>query len=71
MAELRRRNSGADTITQAEGVKDPEVIKEENFKHDPERLWFIHGKAYDLSKFVAVHPGKQFEDIMQLNFIWH
>ncbi len=24
---------------------------------DPNDLWYIHGKAYDLSDFVKVHPG--------------
>jgi hypothetical protein len=25
---------------------------------DPDLLWFVHGKAYDLNEFVARHPGK-------------
>lgn len=24
---------------------------------DPNSLWYIHGKAYDLTDFVNVHPG--------------
>lgn len=29
-----------------------------NERHDPDWLWFVHGKAYDLRSFVANHPGK-------------
>jgi cytochrome b involved in lipid metabolism len=25
---------------------------------DPDRLWFIHGRAYDLNPFVSRHPGE-------------
>jgi hypothetical protein len=25
---------------------------------DPSKLWFIHGKAYDLTSFLDRHPGK-------------
>jgi hypothetical protein len=25
---------------------------------DPSQLWFIHGKAYDLTSFLERHPGK-------------
>lgn len=28
---------------------------------DPERLWYIHGQAYDLTEFVKRHPGKRGE----------
>ena len=24
---------------------------------DPNSLWYIHGKAYDLTDFIHVHPG--------------
>jgi hypothetical protein len=24
---------------------------------DPDELWYIHGKAYDLTHFVNKHPG--------------
>lgn len=27
------------------------------FKHDPNDLWYIEGKAYDLNKFTKAHPG--------------
>ena len=27
------------------------------FKHDPNELWYIEGKAYDLAKFTKAHPG--------------
>lgn len=26
---------------------------------NPEDLWYVHGKAYDLMAFVPSHPGKQ------------
>jgi hypothetical protein len=29
---------------------DPEV--------DPSALWYIHGKAYDLTSYMKTHPGR-------------
>lgn len=26
-------------------------------KYDPDMLWYIHGKAYDLTDWVKHHPG--------------
>lgn len=26
---------------------------------DPEKLWYIHGRAYNLADFVSRHPGKE------------
>jgi cytochrome b involved in lipid metabolism len=28
------------------------------FQGDLEGLWYLEGKAYDLTKFVKMHPGK-------------
>ena len=28
------------------------------FKHNPDNLWYIEGKAYDLNKFTKAHPGR-------------
>jgi len=28
------------------------------FEGDLEGLWYLDGKAYDLSKFVKMHPGE-------------
>ena len=28
------------------------------FEGDVEGLWYLDGKAYDLSKFVKMHPGE-------------
>jgi len=29
------------------------------FEGDVESLWYLDGKAYDLAKFVKMHPGEQ------------
>ena len=48
----------AKLFTKKEGGK-----KEEGggkpFAGDVEALWFLEGKAYDLSKFTKMHPGKE------------
>lgn len=38
-------------------VKVPAVISQGEVI-DPDLLWYIHGKAYDLSKFMYTHPGQ-------------
>ena len=36
--------------------KEDEPLKP--FQGDLEGLWYLEGKAYDLTKFVKMHPGK-------------
>jgi hypothetical protein len=43
-----------DTFTEGELEPGKEPVR----SLDPDHLWFVHGKAYDLNAFVARHPGK-------------
>jgi hypothetical protein len=45
-------------VPETDVFTEPEPVKEQVLRHDADRLWFVHGKAYDLSEFVAQHPGK-------------
>lgn len=56
-----------ETIVSPGGVKpaDPlegvftkaQATKGTKAEVDPNSLWYIHGKAYDLTDFIYVHPG--------------
>ena len=41
-----------------EGVFTGAAAKNKGKTVDPNKLWYIHGKAYDLSDWVKHHPGK-------------
>jgi len=47
-------SSPATKDTLAEAVSQMNPSKEVN----KNRLWYIHGKAYDLTDFIYKHPGK-------------
>jgi cytochrome b involved in lipid metabolism len=50
------------------GNKKSEASKP--FEGDVEGLWYLDGKAYDLGKFVKMHPGEQGKQVNRVGRIW-